>query len=82
VDVDRLDGLVLHLDVPDLEREVVSREDEPSVFGELDVRDGGDDFREERLVGGILLFLELCIDEDDEAKGCLARGSSSSREKV
>jgi hypothetical protein len=50
VDVDRLDGLVLHLDVPDLERQVVAREDESAVFRELDVGDGRDDLGEEGLV--------------------------------
>lgn len=37
MDVYRLDRLVFHLDVPDLEGEVVPREDEPTVFRKLDV---------------------------------------------
>lgn len=37
VDRNRLHRLVLHVDVPDLQREVVSREDVPSVPAELDV---------------------------------------------
>lgn len=40
VDRDGLYGSRLHVDVPDLEIEVVPREDVPSVATELDVRDG------------------------------------------
>lgn len=38
MDVDCLDGLVVHVDVPDAEREVVAREEVASILRELDVR--------------------------------------------
>lgn len=60
VDRDRLDRLAVHVDVPDLEREVVAREDVPPVVAELDVRDRRDDLGEERAVRVFLLF-EHCI---------------------
>lgn len=40
VDGDRLHRSILHVDVPDLQREVVTREDVPSIMAELDVGDG------------------------------------------
>lgn len=58
--VDRLDRLVLHVDVPDAQRQVVARQEVPTVFGELDVRHGRDDLAEERLGRGVLLFFEDC----------------------
>lgn len=44
---DRLDRSRLHVDIPDLEVEVVPREDVPPIATELDVRDRRDDLREE-----------------------------------
>jgi hypothetical protein len=41
--VDRLDWLVLHVDVPNLEGKVVTRQDVSAVLGELDIRNGRDD---------------------------------------
>lgn len=43
----RLDGPVLHVDIPDLERQVVSREDVSSIMAKLDIRYRRDDFGEE-----------------------------------
>lgn len=40
VDRDGLEGLRLHVDVPDLERQVVTRENVPPVTTEFHVRDG------------------------------------------
>ncbi|KAI3479668.1 hypothetical protein L1887_58289 [Cichorium endivia] len=59
VDGDRLDRLVVHVDVPDLEREVVARQDVASVAAELDVGYAADDLAEERLGRRILLLLKL-----------------------
>lgn len=47
VDGDGLDWLTFHVDVPDLDREVVTREDVAAVMTETDVGDGRDNFREE-----------------------------------
>lgn len=58
--VDRLDGFRLHVDVPDAEGEVVAGEDVATILGELDVRHGGDDLGEERLVRRVLLLLVDC----------------------
>ena len=56
-----LDWFRLHVDVPDLQRQIVSREDVPSIMTELDVRDRRDDFGEEGSVSGVLFFLEHCM---------------------
>ena len=50
VDRDSLQWTVLHVDVPDLEIQVVARQDVPPVSTELDIRDGRDDLGEERPV--------------------------------
>ena len=47
VDRDRLYRLLLHVDVPDLDGQVVAGEDVAAVGGEADVGDGGDDFGKE-----------------------------------
>lgn len=47
MDRDCLDGFVLHVDVPNLDSQVVAREDVTAVGREADVRDGRDDFRKE-----------------------------------
>lgn len=44
VDRNGLDGLALHVDVPDLDSEVVTGEDITAIMGESDIRDGRDDF--------------------------------------
>ena len=45
-----LDRFRLHVDVPDLQGQVVARQDVPPVVAELDVRDRRDDFGEEGAV--------------------------------
>ena len=55
---DRLHGPIFHVDVPDLERQIVPREDVSTVVAELDIRDRGYDFGEERSSRGIFLFFE------------------------
>lgn len=60
VDVDRLDRLALHRRVPDLQCQVVPRQDIFAILGELDVGDGRDDFREERFLRRVLFLLEHC----------------------
>ena len=57
VDVDRLDRPRLHVDVPDSQREVIPGKNISTILGEFDVRDGGDDFGEEGLVGRIFFLL-------------------------
>lgn len=47
MNVDSLDWFVLHGDIPNLERQVITRQDVSTVFGEFDIRDGRDDFGEE-----------------------------------
>ena len=47
VDIDRLDWLILHGDIPNLECKVITRQDVFSVFGEFDVRDGRDNLGKE-----------------------------------
>jgi hypothetical protein len=61
MDVDRLDWLALHCSVPDLECQVIPRQNVFSVLGELDIRNGRDDFGKERFLGRILLFLKHCL---------------------
>jgi hypothetical protein len=50
----------LHVDVPDLEGEIVARQDIPPIVTELDIRYRRYDLREERAGCWILLFLEAC----------------------
>lgn len=47
MDGNGLHRLSLHINIPDLDGEVVAGEDVAAVVAEADVRDGGDDFREE-----------------------------------
>lgn len=49
VDVDGLDRLALHCDVPDLQGQVVSGDDISSVSAKLTIGNGRDDFRKEGL---------------------------------
>ena len=58
MDGDGLERLALHVDVPDLEVQVVARQDVSAVMAELHVRNRRDNFREERPIRRILLFLE------------------------
>jgi len=58
VDADGLDRLRLHVQIPDLEREIVTRQDVSAVSAEFDVRNRGDDLREEGFGAGILFLLE------------------------
>jgi len=60
MDGDCLYWLLVHVDIPDLDSQVVARQDVPAIVGEADVRDGGDDFREEGSGGGVLLLFKFC----------------------
>jgi len=60
VNLDRPDRSRVHVDVPDLEREIIPREHVSPVVAELDVRYGGDDFGEEGSVRGVFLLFEFC----------------------
>lgn len=63
VNGDRLDRARIHVDVPNLERQVVTREDIAPVVGELDVRDGRDNLGKEGPVCRILFLLEAWMGE-------------------
>ena len=54
-------GLRVHINVPNLEGQVVPGKDVPPVMTEFDVRDRGDDLGKERSVGRILFFLKTWI---------------------
>ena len=54
---------VLHVQVPDLHRQVVSGHHVASVVAKLDVRDRGYDLGEEGAIAGILWLLEHCSRE-------------------
>lgn len=56
----RLHRLGIHVDVPYAKTEVISGEDVATVFAELDVRHGRDDFGKERLVRWVFFFLVHC----------------------
>jgi len=58
MDLDRSKWMAVHIHIPDLESEVVAREDVAAVRRESDIRNGGDDFGEERLVAGVLFLFE------------------------
>ena len=55
-----LHWLPFHVHVPDLDSEVVTREDVAAIVREADVRDGGDDFGKERSGLWVFLLLEFC----------------------
>lgn len=44
VNVDRLDWSALHVDIPDLERQVIARENIASILAEFHIRDRRNDF--------------------------------------
>lgn len=69
VDGDGLDGLSLHVDIPDLDRQVIPRHDVSAVVGESDVGDGGDDFGKEGAGGGIFFLLEDCLKLESGRRG-------------
>ena len=54
----RLDGLRLHVKIPDFDGQIVSGDHVATRVGEFHVGYTGDDFREERSVGWILRLLE------------------------
>ena len=58
MDLEGLHRLVLHVDVPNLDGEVVARHDVAPTIAEAHVRDGRDDFREERLVRRVLFLFK------------------------
>ncbi len=53
-----LNGSILHVEIPDFDRQVVSGHHVAAVVTELHVWDRGDDFRKERAVAGVLRFFE------------------------
>ena len=73
MNLDRPDRPRVHVDVPDLERQIIPREHVSPVVAELDVRYGGDNFREERSVRGVFLFFEFCQNEQFSQK-CVLGG--------
>jgi hypothetical protein len=54
-----LDGLSLHVHIPDLYSQIVAREDISAIVGESDVGYGGDDFGEEGARRRVFFLLEL-----------------------
>ena len=63
VNLDRPNRSRVHVDVPDLEREIIPREHVSPILAELDVRYGGDNFGEEGSVRGVFLFFKFCHNE-------------------
>ena len=59
VDGNGFDRLALHVDVPDLDGEVVAGEDVAAIVGEADVGNGGDDFGEEGAGGWVFFLFEF-----------------------
>ena len=57
---DRFDWLAFHIDIPDLDGEVVAAEDVSTIMREADIRDRGDDFREEGARRRVFLLFKLC----------------------
>lgn len=55
---DSLDRLAFHGNIPNLEGEVIPRQNVFSILAELQVRDGADNFREKGLVCRVFLFFE------------------------
>ena len=58
VDLDGADGVTIHVDIPELEGEIIARKDVASIRREFDIRDGGDDLGEEGFAIRVFLLLE------------------------
>lgn len=56
----RLHWPALHVQVPDLDGQIISGHHVAAAVAELNVRDGRDDFWEERAVAGVFWLLEHC----------------------
>ena len=59
MNVDRLHRSTIHVHIPDLEAQVITRQNVPPVSAELDVGNRRDNLRKERSVRGILFLLEF-----------------------
>ena len=59
MDGNRLYWLAFHVHVPDLDSEIVTGKNVTAIVAEANVRDGGDDFREEGARGWVLFLLEF-----------------------
>ena len=57
-------GPRLHVQVPDLDCEVIAGEHVPAAVAELHVRHGGNNFREEGAVTGVLGLFKYCGDKN------------------
>jgi hypothetical protein len=60
MDVDSLYRFVVHVDVPDLQSQVVAGEYISTIVAKVDIRDGRYDFREEGAAGWILGLFKHC----------------------
>jgi len=61
MDANGFDRFCFHVQIPDLEGQIVAGKDVSSVATEFDVRNRGDDFRKERFRTGIFfLFKHFC----------------------
>jgi len=58
MNIESLDRLVFHVDVPNFQGQIVTRQNISSIRAKFDIRDRGDDLGKERLIGGIFLLLE------------------------
>jgi len=58
MDANGFDWFGFHVQVPNLEGQIVTRENVSAVATEFDVRNGRDDFGKERLGAGVFLLFE------------------------
>lgn len=56
-----LDGTLLHVQVPHFDSEVIPGEQVAAAVAEFDIRDRGDDLREEGPVAWVLWLLKNCV---------------------
>jgi hypothetical protein len=58
MNINGLYRLVIHVDIPNLQCQVISRKDISTIMTKVDIRDRRDDLGKERTVGRILSFLK------------------------
>ena len=63
-----LDWLRIHLQVPDLKREIISGQQVATRVAELHIGDAGNDLREETSVGRVFGLLKYCIRQNSPKK--------------
>jgi hypothetical protein len=63
VNIDRGNRLIIHIDIPDFQCEIISSKNVPAILAKLDIRDRCNDFGKERLCRRVFHIFIYCIEE-------------------